>query len=78
MTSHYNCNGSDIFSQIIALNKSIIKLNIERLEDEILAFEDSLRDAMAHPEKAASFPFTTVKEKFAQIKELENKLTELE
>ncbi|MBP5470262.1 MAG: hypothetical protein J6Z11_13570 [Candidatus Riflebacteria bacterium] len=71
-------NKSDLMVQVIALNKAILKLNIEQLENEILSFEDILHDALNHPEKANNSYLKSIKEKFAKLHLLQQKLASLE
>lgn len=78
MTSNINFNNSPIMLQAIALNKALLKLTIEQLEDEILAFEDVLSLAINHPEESPSIPFNTIKEKISKLNELQAKLDKLE
>ena len=73
-----NMNRTDIFLQINSINKAVLKLNIEQLEDEILGFEDALYDVLAHPEKSSSEYLTAIKEKFSKLKALKEKLARLE
>ncbi len=73
-----NINKTDIFLQINSINRAVLKLNIEQLEDEILGFEDALHDVLAHPEKSSFEYLETIKEKFAKLKALKEKLAVLE
>ena len=73
-----NSNRTDIFIQINTINKAILKLNIEQLEDEILGFEDALHDVLVHPEKSSSEYLAKIKEKFSKLRALKEKLAALE
>ena len=73
-----NSNRTDIIMQINSINRAILKLNIEQLEDEILGFEDALHDVLIHPEKSSSEYFVEIKEKFSKLKALKEKLAALE
>ena len=67
-------NKSDLMLQVIALNKAILKLNIEQLENEILSFEDSLHDPLNHPESNTVSFLNNIIEKFAKLHKLKSKL----
>ncbi|MBQ3644705.1 MAG: hypothetical protein II961_08925 [Candidatus Riflebacteria bacterium] len=77
-TCNINKNRSDILFQVISINKAILKLNIEQLEDEILCFEDALYDALNHPEKNNSNYLKSIKEKFNKLRLLKEKLADLD
>lgn len=71
-------NRTDVFIQINSINRAILKLNIEQLEDEILGFEDALHDVLIHPEKSSSEYLSAIKEKFSKLRALKEKLAGLE
>ena len=73
-----NMKKTDILFQINTINKAILKLNIEQLEDEILGFEDALQDVLNHPEKSSFEYLEKVKEKFSKLRALKEKLAILE
>ena len=77
-TCNINKNRSDILFQVISINKAILKLNIEQLEDEILCFEDALYDALNHPEKNNSNYLKSIKENFNKLRLLKEKLADLD
>jgi hypothetical protein len=77
-TCNINKNRSDILFQVNSINKAILKLNIEQLEDEILCFEDALYDALNHPEKNNSNYLKSIKEKFNKLRLLKEKLADLD
>ena len=74
-TCETNVTKSDVMAQIVALNKAILKLNIEQLENEILSFEDSLHDVLNHPENASATYLNNIKEKFIKLSRLKQKLS---
>ncbi len=77
-TCNINKNRSDILFQVNSINKAILKLNIEQLEDEILCFEDALYDTLNHPEKNNSNYLKSIKEKFNKLRLLKEKLADLD
>lgn len=77
MTSNINSNNSPIWLQAISVNKALLELSIEKLEDEILAFEDAINYAMLHPEKESAIPFSSIEAKISKLNELEAKLANL-
>ena len=78
MTCETSLNKSDLMLQVIALNKAILKLNIEQLENEILSFEDILQNTSNNPENKNMSFLLTIKEKFAKLHRLKQKLASLE
>lgn len=78
MTSNININQSPLFIQAEALNKTLLEYGIEQLEDEILAFEDMISNAIQHPEKASSIPFSLIRDKISKLSELQTKLAALD
>ncbi len=73
-----NSNRTDILIQINSINRAILQLNIDQLEDEILGFEDALHDVLNHPEKSSSEYLVKIKEKFSKLRALKEKLADLE
>ena len=78
MTCETSLNKSDLMLQVIALNKAILKLNIEQLENEILSFEDILQNTSDNPENKNISFLLTIKEKFTRLHQLKQKLASLE
>ncbi len=74
MVANTNYDSSELLSQISLLNKYILKLNIERLEDEILAFEDTLRNAVSNPVLQEKIPLEIIKNKITKLHLLEERL----
>lgn len=77
MTSNINFDFSPICLKAMAINKTILELSIEKLEDEILAFEDAINYAIQHPEKAPAIPFRLLEEKASKLSKLQEKLAAL-
>ncbi len=78
MTCETSLNKSDLMLQVIALNKAILKLNIELLENEILSFEDILQNTLNNPENKNMSFLITIKEKFNKLHQLKQKLASFE
>ena len=73
-----NLNKVDVISQINSINRAVLKLNIDQLEDEILGFEDALQDVLVHPEKSSTEYLERIKDKFCKLRALKEKLAVLE
>ena len=73
-TCETNMNKSELLFQLNALNKAILKLNIEQLENEILSFEAPLHDPLNHPERNSTSYLITIKEKIIKLQKLQQKL----
>ena len=73
-----NVNKSDLLFQVNALNKAILKLNIEQLENEIISFEAPIHAALINPEKVSNTYLDIIKEKLSKLKVLKQKLASLE
>ena len=78
MTCETSLNKSDLILQVIALNKAILKLNIEQLENERLSFEDILQNTSDNPENKNISFLLTIKEKLTKLHQLKQKLASLE
>ena len=76
-TCETNMNKSELLFQLNDLNKAILKLNIEQLENEILSFEAPLHDPLNYPEINSSSYLVKIKEKIIKLQKLQQKLASL-
>ncbi len=76
-TCNITKKNSNLLIQVTAINKAIIKLNIEQLEDEILSFKDKLYESLNNPEQPNNY-LETLKEKIIKLRNLQDKLSKLE
>ena len=76
-TCETNMNKSELLFQLNALNKAILKLNIEQLENEILSFEAPLHDTLNYPEINSTSYLSAIKEKIIKLQKLQQKLASI-